>query len=537
VDGLDGTTLDRLTRRDLLERLGVAGATLALGGTLARPAFGHPLRRTRASTLRVAVGYSPPSLDIAQYYAGGANFIGGLVNEPLVTLDANGGLIPWLASHVDSVSPTKYVFTIRKGVKFADGSPFTPEDVVWSMTRNFSKTSQLYSYFANVKSVKQTGPDHVTVLLKKPDVTFLDLAPIYTLMLSRRFAEPLGKSYAKPGGKMLGTGPFTLTSYGASKVTFDRSPNHWGKQPPVDHVEFDYIKDVQTTSLAMRAGSIDAYFGLGASDVPSFTRIPGVSVLGSLGTSWFLSFDTTADPWNDVHVRRAVAHCWDGAGFVKGPLRGNGEPSNGMVFPWQWRTVMSQGQIDSFFKSLKVPRFDVAAAKAELAKSSHPSGFSASIYCPGVYATATLALQSLASNLAQIGVKLDVKDITVDGWVNKLYSNKNLGLFIIGFAPDYADANDILSISFDSANIRPNAWNTAHYTNPKVDKLLRLEQGTTSRSARAQAMQEIYRIALDDLPYLGLWYENSNVATRKPFRSTAYSPMYYLTEWIYNLTQ
>jgi peptide/nickel transport system substrate-binding protein len=377
----------------------------------------------------------------------------------------------------------------------------------------------------------------VTVLLKKPDVTFLDLAPIYTLMLKRSFAEPLGKDYAKPGGTMLGTGPFTLKSFGASQITFDRNTSHWGKQPPVDHVEFDLVKDVQTTSLAMRSGNIDAYFGLGASDVPSFAKLPGVTVRGSLGTSWFLSFDVTADPWSDLHVRRAIAHCWDGHGFVKGPLRGNGQPSNGMVFPWQWRTVMTQGQIDSFFKTLKVPPFSIAAAKTELAQSSHPNGFSASILCPSVYNTATLALQSLASNLSQIGIKLAIKDVTVNDWVNKLYSNKNLGIFIIGFAPDYADANDILSISFDSANIRPNAWNTAHYKNPKVDKLLHLEQATTNRHARAKAMQRVYRIALADLPYLGLWYENSNVATRKPFRSTAYSPMYYLTEWIYNITQ
>jgi peptide/nickel transport system substrate-binding protein len=517
----------------------VAGATLALGGTLVRPAFGRSLLDTRADTLRIATALAPPSLDVAMNFAGGSNYVGGLVNEPLVTLDAHGGLVPWLASHVDSVSPTKYVFTIREGVKFSDGSPLTADDVVFSMTRNFDKklVSQLLTYYVNVKSVKQTGAHEVTVLLKKPDVTFPYLAPIYTLILKRSFAQPLGKNYARPGGKMLGTGPFVLNTYNASEVSFDRNRRHWGKQPHVDHVTFSVVKDVATTALAMRAGNIDAYYGLGASDVPQFLKIPGVTVRGSLGTSWYLSFDVTADPWSDLHVRRALAHCWDGSGFINGPLRGNGQVSNGMVFPWQWRTVMTQRQIDAFFKTLRKYPFSINAAKAELAQSSHPNGFSATIYCPSTLTTATLALQSLSSNLAQIGVKLKVQDMSLSQWGNLLYSNKNLGLFVIGFAPDYADANDFLSIAYDSRNAKPNAWNTAHYKNPRIDKLLLTEQGTTSKQARARAMQQIYRISSQELPYLGLWYENSNVVTRKPFRTTAYSPMYYLTEWIYDITQ
>ncbi|HET7572037.1 MAG TPA: ABC transporter substrate-binding protein [Gaiellaceae bacterium] len=533
---MDGLTEAGLTRRGLLARLGVAGAGMVLGGALARPAFAHALLETKTSTLRVALGASMSTLDVAFFNSGSANFIGGLVNEPLITLSSKGELVPWLASSYKAVSPTHYEFTLREGVKFSDGSPLTIEDVVYSFARNLPHSglkSQLgAAYYSNVKTIRRTGRNTMTVLLKKPDVTFLYLAPIYTLIVKKSFTKPLGQHYARPGGKMLGTGPFVLTHFDSTRISFARSPHYWRHRPAVSAVDFQVIADPQAQQLAVRSGNIDVVYGVTSSDVAEYTKISGVSVAGSVGVSYYLAFDVTTPPWNDVHVRRAFAHCWDGPGFVKGPMHGRAQVSNGMVFPWQWRTVMTEKQIKAFFKSLPKYRFDVAAAKAELAKSASPNGFSTSILYPSGAPAIGLALQTLAANLQQIGVKLEVKETTNTAYWSSVTANKGGGVSIVNFTSDYDDPNDFLSICYDSAYAAPNAWNLAHYKNSQVDRLLRVEQGTTNKAARAKAMQKIYRISARDLPYLGLWYDELAAVARHPFRVKAFSPIYYLTQWV-----
>jgi peptide/nickel transport system substrate-binding protein len=544
-DHLDGLELDPINRRELLKRAGVVGAGLAVSGSLAETARAAGSHFDASSHLEAApttlrwafVGDAPSSLDISTNYTGLVNTVGQLVNEPLLMLDPNGKLIPWLATSWSNPSPLRYVYKIRKGVKFSDGSPFTVQDAAYSLGRNLDKTlgSQISSFYTNVKSVRVTGPDEVTVFLKKPDISVASTLPVLTLMVKESYVKPLGKNYARPGTKMLGTGPFLLNTYNASTTSFDINPHYWGRRPPVQHVQFSYLKDTQTLELAIRNGSIDGTFSLASTDVPAYKKMSGVQVNGTLGLVYFLTFDTSTAPFNDVHARRAIAHCWNGAGFVKGPIHGLGEVATGMVFPWQWSSVQSTAQTKAFYARQPKYPFSIAAAKAELAKSSSPNGFSLSTEYPTGYENLGLGLQTLAANLQQIGIKLSIKEVPVNDWLNKLYGHTGLELFTIIFGADYVDPNDFLDVLLNSINAKPNAFNTANYKNPTVDKLLQREKSTTNVGVRRDALRTIYTTLNTDLPYFGLWYEDLLMAIRKPFTYTGFSAMYYYTPWIYHI--
>jgi peptide/nickel transport system substrate-binding protein len=459
------------------------------------------------------------------------------VNEPLLMLDVNGRLIPWLATSWSNPSPLRYVYKIRKGVKFSDGSPLTAHDVAYSLGRNLVKSlgSQISSFYTNVKAVKVTGPDEVTVFLAKPDISVASTLPVLTLIVKESVVKPLGKNYARPGAKMVGTGPFLLNTYNASTTTFDRNPGYWGKRPPVEHIQFTYLKDTQTLELAVRNGSLDGTFSLASTDYPAYKKMPAVSVQGTIGLVYFLTFDTSTKPFNDIHARRAVAHCWNGAGFVKGPLHGLGEVATGMVFPWQWSSVQTPQQTKAFYKRQPKYPFSIAAAKAELAKSSSPNGFSLSTVYPTGYENLGLGLQTLAANLQQIGIKLSIKEVPVNDWLNALYGHKNLELFPIIFGADYVDPNDFLDVLMNSVNAKANAFNTANYRNPKVDALLAKEKGSTNKAVRRKALEQVYTTLNTDLPYFGLWYEDLLMAIRKPFTYSGFSAMYYYTPWVYHI--
>jgi peptide/nickel transport system substrate-binding protein len=531
---LEGLLRDAFSRRDMLKRLGVLGASAALGGVAARTAgAATSLLEAGTTTLRYSTAQQPRSLDIATNYVTDCAQIAQLINEPLVLLSTNFQMIPVLATY-SHPTPLKHVYKLRRGVHFSDGSPLTTEDVVWSLQRHREKklASEIGTYFANVKTIKATGPNEVTVFMKTPDPAFPYFA-IDAFILKKSFAEPQGKNYATVGQKMIGTGPFLLTSFSATGVTLDRNPSYWGHKPVVQKIELSYIKDPQTVKLAMRSGNIDAAFSIQPTDAADYAKIPGVEVIKSAGgLSYFLAFNVEAKPWSDVHVRRAVAHCWDAVGFVKGALRGLGAPSNGMVFPWQWLTIMSLSEQKAFFKSLPKYPFSIAAAKAELAKSSVPKGFSASVSYPSSFTNYGLALQSLAANLKQIGINLTVGEFTPSAWLNYLYGHKNFGMTAVIFGPDYADAYDFLAQSYPSSAAVPQGFNLANYKNPTADRLLNQYKLATTRAKRASTLKQLYRMSATDLPYLGLWYDDAMMAIRKPFTYQGFNPLFYITPWI-----
>jgi len=527
-----------LTRRQALARLGLAGAGVALGGAYLRPAEALASLEANPTTLRWNVNAQPVSLDAATNNSGGAYLVAQLINEPLMEFDAKGHPIPWLAESVSNPSPTKFVYKIRQGVRFSDGSPLTAEDVAYSFARHLDPklASQIGYYYGSVHSVRASGPHEVTFTLKSPDISFPLTTPIATYILKKSFAKPLGKDYARPGGKMVGTGPFLLGSYSSSGITVTRNPHYWGPKPPVDRIDYAYIGDPESELLALQNGSIDGTFGVSPQKAIQYARIPSVTLRGDLNLNAFLSMKVTSPPWNDVNVRRAVAHCWDGRGFVKGALQGLGQAVTGIVFPPQWHVLYSPAELKALYKSVPSYPFDFDAARAELRKSSTPNGFTASITFPTSLPDVGLALQSLSANLKRIGINLNVQGVTINQWLAEVYGHKSDFAVILYGGYDYPDPLDVLQNSLWSVNAVENGYNFAHYNNPTVDRLLKIARAPAAPAVRKKALNQIFAIAQRDLPYFDLFMELGYVAVRKPFGYKGFSTLWYYTPWIYHVT-
>jgi len=527
-----------LTRREALARLGLAGAGIALGGAYAGSAEALASLDAERTALRWNLPLQPTSLDIATNNAAPTNLVGSLINEPLVQFDARGQLMPWLAEAWTQLSPIRYVFKLRKGARFSDGSALTSEDVAYSFARNLDPKlgSQIGYTFTNVRSIRATGPHEVAFTLKAPDITFLESTPIATYILKKSFAKPLGTNYARPGGKMVGTGPFLLQSYTPSGITIVRNPHYWGQRPTVDRIEFSYIVDPEAQLLAFRNGSIDGAFGISAQDAGRYATIPGVSLRGDLALSWWVAMKGHAKPWNDIHFRRAVAHCWNGSGFVKGVLQGQGQVVPGLVYPAQWRLLLTPAELKALYKTVPSYPFTIDAARTELRKSSVPNGFTGSINYPARQVTLGLALQALAANLKQIGITLNVNAVPANQWLAELYGHST-DLTAEGYAgPDFPDPIDMLLNMYASKNAGANGYNVAEYRSSTMDRLIKTAGESTSTAVRKRALEQALRLSMRDLPYVPLFVERSYVATRAPFGYKGYSTLWYYTPWIYHVT-
>jgi len=358
-----------LGRRDALKGLGIGGAALALPALLAAcgnsgsktPATGTT---TKASTKPItSLAWALPTstivgLDIATAFEGNTQCVQVVGLEGLLTPSNSLGLEPLLATSWNYDEPgLKYVFQIRQGVKFWDGTPMTPEDVVFSLTRHIDPkvNSQIAGYFVNVAAYTQTGPNEVTAHLKRPDPLVANALP-FAPVLSKAFVLKTGKALGTPGPtvNIMGTGPYKVTAFSNSTTaTVERNDLYWGPRPVVEKCSFTCIADAQTILLAVQSGQASGCFGVPVQQSAQWQQVSTIRTYSTPGMFVsFLCFDVTEAPWNDIHVRRAIAYSADLPGYVRAFLGGNGTPAQCMVPPQQWGSVLPQSQVQKLYAEL-----------------------------------------------------------------------------------------------------------------------------------------------------------------------------------------
>jgi peptide/nickel transport system substrate-binding protein len=191
---------------------------------------------------------------------------------------------------------------------------------------------------------------------------------------------------------------------------------------------------------------------------------------------------------------------------------------------------MTPAALRSFYRTLPTYPFSLDAARAELRKSGHATGFTAELDlgASGGPTDIGLAMQTFAANLEQIGIKLNVTQKTTSGnWFNHTID------FTAGNwnGWDFPDPLDLFENWYWSKNAYLNGPNFARYKNPVMDRLIVQAQRSSDPAVRRKAFARMNQIALGDLPYSTLWYGYEYVAVRAPFSYHDYSVLWYFTPW------
>ena len=220
--------------------------------------------------------------------------------------------------------------------------------------------------------------------------------------------------------------------------------------------------------------------------IDQWKRLPNtrIQLAPELRTA-YLSLDTAIEPWNDIHVRRAIAYSIDKVGIVRAILRGYGEPAPTLP-PEQWGDIMPQAQVKAFYQTLPKYAYSLAKAEAELKQSKFPDGFKATLPFPDSAQTDGKAALVLSQALKKIGIELTVKEVTTDKWFATLYNHPTpMGPQIVEWGVDYLDPADALHFIYDSKGATKNAFNTANYKSAKMDQYLAQQQKSVNpRSSR-----------------------------------------------------
>jgi peptide/nickel transport system substrate-binding protein len=459
-----------------------------------------------------------------------------LVEEGALAFGDDLSLQPALAEDWQNPDPVTYVFTLRQGVTFHDGSPLTAEDVVYSIEWNMNpdNASQLAAFFASVDSIEATGENEVTVTLSKPDAQFAySMAHMSGFIMNKAQLESAGEDFGTPDVLPLGTGPYRLVEFVPDDhVTLERYDDYWGEQGPARRIVIREIADSQTRLLAMQSGEIDGTFDVPVSEVDQWEGLDGVNVITAPANAVYqLILDYETPPFDDIHVRRAIAYAVDREGIVQAVLNGNGSPALAINPPGMWAGVLDEASVNGFYDTIETYAFDLDAARAELAQSSSPDGFEFSVPVPNNDPVAINSYLAIAETLDQIGITMNVQQVDPGQWLDTYFAHEDLGAQFMSYFPDYADPANYPYLFYYSANATTNGLNAANYRNDDVDAAIELALQSSDPAERAGALQQAIAQAQEDVATIPIIWPDTAMVISSDLRLDGYNAFWYNIPW------
>jgi peptide/nickel transport system substrate-binding protein len=439
------------------------------------------------------------------------SLLGSLGHESLLEYTFEGRLIPKLAAEWSQPDPLTYLFELRPGVTFWDGTPLTAEDVVFSIERYIDPEngSGWASFWNALDTVEESGDGQVTMKLKYPDAAFKYWCAFGgSRILSKKFLTEHPEDYGTTAELVMGTGPYRYTRFVPEQtVVAVRNTDYWGEPARVGEIEVKTIVDEATRLLAFQSGEIDGGFYIPANQTAQWEAAGARTEFAPAMAVTFFTMNTTLAPWSDIHVRRAVAHSIDRQGLVDSILSGHGQAAPAMVAPAQWVDLLSPAEVADFYSSLGW-EFDLEKARQELAASSVPEGFKAEItYADSQQAQGAVALH-LSQNLAQIGIELEVRELPAIDQFSDAFLKHDKGIYILQWTGVSPDPSELPGLMFHSQYAREGAFNFTYYRNPTMDALLEEQFAASDPSMRTEILRDVLTLANEDAFQVPVFYED-----------------------------
>jgi peptide/nickel transport system substrate-binding protein len=511
--------------------LAVLAAAVAASGLVSRSEAASPRAVGAITLLRVGTTNLDQNVDPAQYFNDGET---SLIFEYLVTFDATGRLVPELAQSVARRGPAVYVFHLHHGVKFSDGTPLTSADVVNALRYYRAPKSYTATAYASVKSITARDKYTVVAALKQPDASFEQVLAWEGAIFEKKFQQAHRTSFGKPGVGVIGSGPWVMDSLDpATGMELSANPHWWGGKVNIEHISIKSFADETSMALAFRAGAIDVAFPHYADP---FVKTSGAKLQSVPAFSVaYLGLNTKLKPLSDIHVRRAIAYAIDKPLLIKA----NGNPGvviNDFIPPAQLRLLGSASKVNAVLKALPRYPYNLAKAKAELAKSAYPHGFSSITIAAATFPSSVPVVQALTGMLQKIGVKLTVKVEDANAWIVQLYeSPKRAGNVYTTFNLPSPDPSSYPSWMLGSKNIPQGGWNWANYDPAAMDTLIGQGTALLDPAKRLAVYAKLLNMVATDVPYIPLFIDEYNVAVNPKLVYTNFNQDFLRTRWALNV--
>lgn len=499
-------------------------SALALLGALA-------IQPLWAANLKIALSADVSSLDphylnIAPNVAFSSHIFDALVN-----VDANGKLVPGLATSWRAVDATTWEFKLRQDVKFHDGSKFTAEDVVFSLDRPAKLTNSPGPYTAYTKQIvakKIVDPYTVRLSTATPyGPLALDVSAIF--IVSKKAAEKASTEDFNSGKALIGTGPYKFVSFKrGDRIEVARNDSYWGGKSDWDKVSFRIITNSAPRLAALLSGDVDAIEGVPTADLSKLKgnakfkleqKISWRTIFWEIDQSERSSPYVTdkagkplpSNPLRDVRVRQAISKSINRKALVDRTMEGLAVPASNIVAPG----------LLGYNEALKVEAYDPEGAKKLLAEAGYPNGFALTLHGPNDrYINDAQVVQTVAQFLNRIGIQTKVVTLPLSVYFSKARAGE-FSVALLGWGTLAGDFGLRTLVGTSNPDTGWGTWNWGKYSNPTLDKLIASSLGSVDQAKRASYAQEAAAVAMKDYAVVPLHHQYATWAMRKGLKYTA----------------
>ncbi len=486
-----------------------------------------------AKTFKWAADSDPGSMDPHNRNVASTLSMLSNIYEPLIRRDRNLNLQAALATEWKVVAPTVWRVTLRKNVKFHDGSPFSADDVVFTYERTKGPGSLLATVLRGTKAIRKIDEHTVEFDMTGPVPTFPQQMTSW-LIMSKTWSEKNGATKATDltknevshaSNNANGTGPFVLKNRSPEgRIVLENNKAWWDKaEHNLTEVIFTPIGNPATRSAALLSGEVDMVHTLPIAAVQRVKETKGLRLFekAELRTMIF-TMDQARDelidsnikgknPFKDVRVRRAVAIAIDAESMTRTVMRGFSVPNYLLVGPG----------VNGFDPALNTARsHDLEQAKKLLADAGYPNGFEMGLDCSNDrYVNDEQICTAAVGMLARIGIKARLKVMPFNQLVKLASPPYETSMILLGWLPATYDAHDALFNLTGSRNkeLGRGVFNVGGFVNAKLDDVTAKAGAELDTAKRDALLKEGLTIVRDEVAWIPIhqqvliWSAKDNV--------------------------
>ena len=435
--------------------------------------------------------------------------------DTLVETDENLNLQPALAESWTQVDDLTWDFHLREGVTFHSGTPFTADDVVFSVDRaQHWEGSEVVADIVTIASAEVIDDLTVRIRTAAPDPILLNRL-IYLMIMDRETSEA---AIAEHGQEWLvehptGTGPYRLEQWiKEDRITLVAVEDHWRGPASIQRVVFRPMANDASRMAALLAGDVHLITDVPVRDTDRITNADNLELVTAPSLRLiYLGLDCGRDetpgiessppnPLMDRRVREAIYLAIDEDAIVERVMNGFAVAAGQLV----------PSMVFGFDPSIERPAYDPNRARELLTEAGYPDGFEVRLDGPNDrYVNDSRIMQAIAGQLARVGIR-----VSVDARPKTIFfedeEQERCSFFLIGWANTNGDASgtfEYLLHTNDPSLQLGDSNNSTRYSNPELDALIEEAGRTVNREEREGLLHRCMQIAMEDLPQIPLHFQ------------------------------